>query len=391
VSRPAPSDRPLKVGINLLFMGPRAGGAGRFARELPGALLESEPDTEIDVFVARDAPADLRAEPWAGQVRFTTVPLAVTNRVLQAGQYLALPALGRARRLDVLHNAANAGPVITPGMATVVSLHDLIWLHHGAQWDPDERAQRAMRRVVAHSVRHADRVFALSRAAAQDLESGLGIPARRIVVTSPGVRPPEVTPTPERALRERLQLGSARVLLCVAQKRPYKNLERLIRALAILDPDVVALLVGPSAPHEAELRRVVDEVGVGDRVRWSEWVSEAELAGLYGLSEAFVLPSLIEGFGLPVIEAMAHGLPVACSNVPVLAEVAGDAALIFDPRDQIAVDGALRRLLTDAELRHALVMRGRARAANFTWARTGEAALRGYREAIASATARSIR
>jgi glycosyltransferase involved in cell wall biosynthesis len=375
--------RPLRVGLNLLFLGARAGGVGRYARELPGALLAAEPETEIHVFVARDAPADLRAEPWAGSVHFTTLPLPVASRALQAGQYLALPALAASRRLDVLHNPANAGPVITPGVASVVSLMDLIWLHRPAEWEPDPRAQRALRRLVVHGLRHADAVFAISRAVADDVVRSFGVPDRRITVTPLGVRPPEVTAVPEQALREQLGLGRARVLLCVAQKRPYKNLEHLIRALPALDPDVMVVLVGSSTPHETQLRRLAGELGVAGRVRLADWVSEAELAGLYALSEAFVLPSLIEGFGLPVLEAMVHGLAVACSDVPALVEVAGDAALLFDPRDQEAIDRGLRRLLGDAELRRDLVARGRERAARFSWARTGEASLRGYREAIA--------
>jgi glycosyltransferase involved in cell wall biosynthesis len=376
------NDRPLRVGLNLLFLGARAGGVGRYARELPGALLAAEPRTEITVFLANDVPDDIHTEPWAGRVRLVTLPLATGSRTLQLSQYLALPALAAAHGLDVLHSPANSGPVITPWVASVVSVMDLIWLHRAADWEPDPRAQRAMRRLVAHSLRHADRVFAISRAAADDFLHSFEIPGRRIVVTPLGVRLPTLTPTPEAELRERLGVGRARVLLCVAQKRRYKNLETLIRALPTLDADVVLALPGSSTAYEDELRILADQLGVTDRLCLPEWLSEAELAGLYALSTAFALPSLIEGFGLPVLEAMAHGLPVACSDIPALNEVAGTAALLFDPGDQESINDSLRRLLASSDLRQELVARGRDQAARFTWAQTGAASLRGYREAI---------
>lgn len=381
---PPPPDRPLRVGLNLLFLGERAGGVGRYARELPGALLEAEPATRITVFIAADAPADVRAEPWADRVRWVRLPLPAGARALQLGQHAALPSLAAATRLDVLHSPANAGPVVTPGVASVVSLMDLIWLHHADEWDTDPRAQRAMRRAVGHVARHADRVLAISEAAAEDLAAHLPLPADRIGVTPLGVRPPGVVPAPQAAVRARLNLGRSRVLLCVAQKRAYKNLERLVRALPALPDDVRLVLPGSSTPYEQRLRVVAAEVGVADRLRLPDWLSEPELAALYGLSDGFALPSLTEGFGLPVLEAMAHGLPVACSDIPALREVAGDAALRFDPFDQAAADACLTRLLDDSTLRAELVQRGRERAAQFPWVRTGRATLAGYRAAMAS-------
>jgi glycosyltransferase involved in cell wall biosynthesis len=376
------NDRPLRVGLNLLFLGVRAGGVGRYARELPGALLAAEPRTEITLFLANNVPEDLRREPWADRVRLVTLPLATDSRTLQLSQYLALPALAVAHGLDVLHSPANSGPVITPRVASVVSVMDLIWLHRAADWDSDPRAQRAMRRLVAHSLRHADRVFAISRAAADDFVHTFKIPRRRIVVTPLGVRLPTLTPTPEPELRERLGVGRARVLVSVAQKRRYKNLETLIRALPALDADVVLALPGSWTAYEDELRILADQLGVTGRLCLPEWLSEADLGGLYELSTAFALPSLIEGFGLPVLEAMAHGLPVACSDIPALSEVAGTAALLFDPGDQESINNSLRRLLASSDLRQELVARGRDQAARFTWAQTGAASLGGYREAI---------
>lgn len=376
----------MRVGLNMLFLGERAGGVGRYAMELPGALLAAEPDTEVHVFVSRDVPAHLREEPWAQSVRWVTLPVGLEGPPLQVPlQFAALPPLALARGLDVLHSPANTGPVITPGLASVVTLHDLIWLHRPAEWEASPRAHRAMRILVGHCVRHADRVLADSAASAADIEITLGVPRERIGIAPLGVRAPSAAvAASEGELRSRLQLEGARVVLCVAQKRPYKNLHRLIRALAEIEEQVVLVLPGSPTAYEAELRALAEELGVRTRVRFLDWLSDDELNGLYALASAFVLPSLIEGFGLPLLEAMARGVPVACSNVSALQEVAGGAALLFDPERQEEVTAAVRRLLEDGALAERLVARGRERVAAYTWKRTGEASLAGYRRAIAA-------
>lgn len=377
---------PLRVGLNLIFLGERAGGAGRYARELPGALLEVEPATEIELFVSRDAPASLREEPWAKDVRLTTLPIHLSGPPTHVpAEYLALPALAAARRLDVLHSPANTGPTRTwGGVTSVVSLLDLIWLHRPEEWEASPRVHRTMRRRVSRAVSGADRIFAISQAASEDIQDTLGVPGERIEVTPLGTRVAGVQPMAPQGLRAWLDLGDARVVLCLAQKRPYKNLRCLIGALPALDPDVVLVLPGSPTPYERELRDYARELGVIDRVRFPEWLSDEQVEGVYGCAEVFVLPSLIEGFGLPVVEAMLRGVPVACSNTPALAEVAGEAALTFDPHRQEEVTAAIARLLDDRSLARRLAERGRARAAVFTWRHTAAATLEGYRRAIAS-------
>jgi glycosyltransferase involved in cell wall biosynthesis len=376
---------PLRVGINLLFLGERAGGVGRYARELPGALLDADPRTEIVVFVSEAAPADLWAEPWARDVRFVHLPVRHNPPPLYLlAQYTATPVLAAAKRLDVLHSPGNVGPAITPGVASVVSLMDVIWLRHAEAWESDPRAKRALRRQVGHVVRHADRIFAISAAAARDISAALSVAESRLTVTPLGVRPAGSSAASAVDIRDRLQIGNRRILLCVAQKRPYKNLTVLVTALKHLPADVVLVLPGSPTPYEQELRAAAAAHGVLERVRFPDWLTDEELEALYVAASAFALPSLAEGFGLPVLEAMARGVPVACSDIPVLAEVAGDAALRFDPLAQDDVNRCLRELLENPPLAGELASRGRERAACFTWRRTGEATLAGYRAALAS-------
>jgi glycosyltransferase involved in cell wall biosynthesis len=374
---------PLAVGINLVWMAEAAGGVGRYATELMGALREVEPDGRLIGFVSRGGPRDLRERPWSDEVDWVSLPVDAGGRADVVAQLAALPVLAWRLGLDVVHSPGAVGPARAPDSATVVTVHDLIWLHQAERWE-GRRAQRAARLLQTHAVRRAGRVVASSTATRDDLVSTLGADPARIDVVPLGVRPePDAPATPEDELRLRHGLGNAAVVLCVAQKRPYKNLSSLVRALPELEERNVRLVL-PGAPtaHEAELRVLARDLGVEDRVRFPAWVAQDELEGLYRLARCFVLPSLMEGFGLPVLEAMARDVPVACSNRSALPEVVGDAALLFDPEDQAAVTGAVVRLLADDALAADLRRRGRERCRQLSWRRTAEGTLAAYRRAV---------
>jgi glycosyltransferase involved in cell wall biosynthesis len=154
--------------------------------------------------------------------------------------------------------------------------------------------------------------------------------------------------------------------------------------MAVLERPFVLVVPGYETRWEDELAAHVRRRGMQERVRLLGWLGDAELEGLYASATCMAFPSLAEGFGLPVLEAMARGLPVACSNVTSLPEVAGEAALYFDPLDLPAMSGAIERLLGDRELRQRLAAAGREQAAHFTWERTAEGTRRSYERALAS-------
>ncbi|MEA2123788.1 MAG: hypothetical protein QOI80_570, partial [Solirubrobacteraceae bacterium] len=191
---------------------------------------------------------------------------------------------------------------------------------------------------------------------------------------------PGATPTPEPELRPRFDLGDRPVLLSLSAKRPHKNLAGLLDALALLPAErrPVAVLPGYPTPHEAELREQAQRLGVD--ARFPGWTSDADVEGLFALSAAFVFPSFYEGFGLPLLEAMARGVPVASSDRASLPEVAGDAALLFDPGDPAAIAAAIERLLADPA---PWIAAGRERVTHFTWARAAELTLASYERALA--------
>lgn len=376
----------LAVGLNLVFLSPRSGGAGRYAQELIPALLEAEPGVRLTCFVSREAPEDVFERPWASEVEWVRFPVRVgTPPVHLVAQLGAIPLVARRRGLDLVHSPANVGPWVAPGVVKVVTLLDLIWMHYPAVI-PSRWARFQMRTLSVRSARAADRVAALSQAAKDDFVATLGLDPLTIDVTPPGLPPtPAGEATPEGELRDRLGLGRGPIVLCVAQKAPHKNLAVLVRAAAELRAEEIELVLpGTPTAYEAELRALANELGAAAHVHFPDWVSETDLEGLYASAACFVLPSLIEGFGIPIVEAMRRELPVACSNRSSLAEVAGDAALLFDPEKQEEVTAAIRTLLTDGELRAQLKARGRERAATFTWERTARTTLDMYRRALAA-------
>jgi glycosyltransferase involved in cell wall biosynthesis len=225
-----------------------------------------------------------------------------------------------------------------------------------------------------------------SQSTRDDLVELLGVSPEDIDVVALGLgQIRREAPLAEREVRARFDLGERRVLLSLSAKRPHKNLLALIGALALLPAEGRPLLVLPGYPteHEALLREHAVTTGVAADVRFLSWISPEELEGLWALAATFVFPSLYEGFGLPVLEAMSRGVPVACSNASSLPEVAGDAALLFDPHDDVAIAGALRQLLEDAALCDRLRARGVDRAAQFTWERTARATLQSYQRVLA--------
>ncbi len=377
------ADTPLSVGVNLMFMGERAGGLGRYARNLLASLARVEPGIRVSAIIGSEAPADMLSEPWATQIKWLRIPISPRNVFLhRLAHRFITPIMARHRHLDVFHNPATFGPRRIPGIPVVTSLLELIAAEYPqTQWANDKVAAH-MSYAVRRAARSADRVLTASTAAAEELARSLNVDPRRIDSVPLGIAPPTCRPTPEADLRVRHGLDDRRIVLCVAQKLPHKNLEVLVQSLPELqDQRVVLVLPGAHTRYEGELMALASSLGVRDSVRTPDWLSESDLEGMYAAADCLVLPSLMEGFGLPVLEGMIRGVPVACSNRWALPEVAGDAALLFEPTDTAAVTDAIRKLLTSSALRKEMIDRGRSRAAQFTWERCAHETANCYRKA----------
>jgi glycosyltransferase involved in cell wall biosynthesis len=380
VSRTRP--RP-HIGLNLIYLVPgETGGTETYARELIPALIAAQPGLRLTAFVGREAAAG--EGPWLEAVPSVTVPVrARRRREWVRGEQQLLPRLAAAAGVDLLHSLANTAPA-RGRFRRVVTVHDLIHrirpeAHFGLN-------ARAMRWLVWLAARRSDRLIAPSQATKRDLVAMLRTPAGRIDVVPQGVAPPG--PASDAAeLRRRLRLGDRPVVLAVAALRPHKNLAAAIEALALIPAERRPRLVlaGYSTPHEVELRRRAAALGLEADVRFAGWVPAVDLEALYSLASACVFPSLYEGFGLPVLEAMARGVPVACSDRGSLAEVAGNAARLFDPERPERIAAAIEALLGDPVEADRLRAAGRERAAKFTWAATARGTLASYERAACSA------
>jgi len=172
------------------------------------------------------------------------------------------------------------------------------------------------------------------------------------------------------------------VLLASGQRRPHKNWEGLIEALALIEPADRPRLVVTGGRGDDPLREVVDRLGLADHVELRGWVSEDELAALYRGATAMVLPSFVEGFGLPVLEALQAGVPVLCSDIAAHREIAGDAAVWFDPHDRASIAAAVRTATTDPDRLARLRVEGPERARLFSWQRVADETLAIFRTAL---------
>jgi glycosyltransferase involved in cell wall biosynthesis len=378
------SARQPHIGLNLIFLVPdETGGMEVAARELIPALLAAAPaGMRFTAFVNREASA-AGDGPWGEILPAVTVPINARNRVQWVlGEQTLLPRLASRQGVDLVHSLASTAP-LWGAFRRVVTVHDLIYAHY-----PDAHSgirEKGMRVLVPAAARRSDRVIVDSRSTREDVMKLVGVAPDRIDVVPLGLGSVRrEAPMPERELRARFELGERAVLLSLSAKRPHKNLIALIGALARIAADRRPVLVLPGYPtaHELELRERARSLGVQDDVRFPAWVSAEELEGLWALTRGFVFPSLYEGFGLPVLEAMARGVPVACSNASSLPEVAGAAALLFDPSEEPAIAEALSRLLDDAELRERLSTLGPERARQFTWEHTARLTLESYARAL---------
>jgi glycosyltransferase involved in cell wall biosynthesis len=374
----------MHVGLNLIFLVPgETGGMEVAAREvIPALLAEAPAGTRFTAFINREA-ATAGGGPWGDLLPAVTVPVNARDRIQWVlGEQTLLPALAARAGVELLHSMASTAP-LWGRFRRVVTVHDLIYARF-----PDAHAglrDKGMRVLVPGAVRHSQRVIADSQSTRDDLIALLGVAPERIDVVPLGLGATRRgEPLGEHELRARLALGERSVVLSLSAKRPHKNLLALIGALARIAPDErpVLVLPGYATEHERELRAHASALGVAEDLRFPEWVSSAELEGLWSIARAFVFPSLYEGFGLPVLEAMARGVPVACSNASSLPEVAGDAALLFDPRDETAIATAISRLLGDEALRVRLLEFGAAQVKRFTWERTARLTLDSYGRAM---------
>jgi glycosyltransferase involved in cell wall biosynthesis len=339
-------------------------GIGNYLLGMLGGLAEAAGGRHELVHFAPTGPrnvARLRAalDGIPGKRRLVVVPPPsnVWRKLWSRSQRFPLERLAGA--LDVFHFSDWMYPPQRGGLRTT-TIYDLLPMHH-PEW-VDARTQALHVPKYHHAAQTCDVIFAISKFTAEDIATRLGFPRERLVVAYPGIHRRYTRDGP------RADIGQP-YLFSAAAVEPRKNLDTLLAAFALLridHPELQLVLAGPGPA----LR--------GEGVRSLGYVQDDELPALYRGAQAFVFPSLFEGFGIPIVEAMASGAPTVVSSHPSMDEASGEAAVRVDPRSPEAIAVGIERALAQ---RDALVPRGLEHASRFTWRACGEAMLRGYESA----------
>jgi glycosyltransferase involved in cell wall biosynthesis len=373
----------LRAGLNLLHLVPEeTGGSELYARRLIGALIEADSSLRLTAFASNLAIPSLAAEPWAESLELVGLRFDPRSRVRRVlAEQTLLPRGVRSKGVDLLHNLFTTAPA-APGVAQVTTILDVIYKRY-----PETHAGMLGHGLAAltwMAARRSARVIAISESAKSDIVRFLDVPAERIDLTYLGPALRTGSPVTEATVRRELGLGNEPIVLTVSAKRPHKNLERLFEAFLDVAAEGEPTLVVPGYAtfYEPALRARAEALGGGRRILFTGWLEDDLLDGLFRAASCFVFPSLAEGFGLPVLDALVRGTPTTCSNASSLPEVGGDAVLYFDPTDVGEMTRAIERLLADEGLRERLRRAGPEQARTFTWERTAQATLSSYDRAL---------
>lgn len=358
----------MRIAIDATSVPPRPAGAGVYAIELARALSRRPP--------SRDGYALFIRGPWLDDELRGRRDWRVEHvRASRAGrvtwEQARLPGRLAALGAGVLHSTHHTLPLRPMRTKRVVTVHDLTFFRLPGRYTPARRLY--MQTMTRASARVADAIIVPSMAVRDDLVRTLGVDSAKVTVIYEAAagRFARAGDDAIASLRARYLLGAPYVL-SVGSLEPGKNRARLLRAYrALLDEGLPYDLViaGQPAWKYGEETGLVRDLGLLPRVKYLGYAPDEDLPALYSGATVFAFPSLYEGFGIPVLEAMACGVPVLTSDVSATAEVAGDAALLCDPESVASIRDGLRRLLTDETLRADYAVRGLQRASQFSWAR----------------------
>lgn len=361
---PPPAD--LRIGLNLLYLRPGVTGGGEtYARGLLDGLAGVATTERFAVFVTEDA-AD-----WPIPDGFTRV-VCPTRATPQARRYayeqLRLPGRVRTLGLDVLHSLGNVSPLRAP-CRRVVTVHDLNYRAPAHAMPLVRRS--VLRLMVGASIRRSDAVITVSAFVRDEISAAMPTQRAKLHVVHEAA-----TLGGAAAARHEGRPVEGPYFMAFSSVSPNKNLPRLLQAFTAArneyDVSHQLILVGHRPPDAMDTPGVI----------WRGYLPDHQVEHILRHADALFFPSLYEGFGLPLLEAMTVGTAVACSNRASLPEIAGDAALYFDPLDVDEIASAMRDLGRDGALRRALIARGRERASRFSWTRAAEETLAVYRAAM---------
>lgn len=377
----------MKIAISTLVTPARKSGIGNYVVNLLNALQLVDEQNDYYVFVGQDT---RHLFTWSASnfhpmyLPFNHDPRWVMRPLYYVWQNSAIYLSLKRHRIDVLH-LPNLTPFLMRYVPTVVTIPDVAEFLVPRYSTLRQSYRKAVSSLV---VRNSDVVITISDSAKEDIVRATNCLPEKIAVThlASGIAKPMQNPA--RSVYSAYGI-EGRYILYVGSALPHKNLKRVLEAFALLQSTQgithQLVLAGVHGDGVASLLSLADELDVNQSVVLTGYVPDDDLPALYGGADLFLFPSLYEGFGLPVLEAMTCGVPVVTSNVSSLPEIAGDAALLVDPRDSEAIAEAAWRVLKDAALREEMILKGKERAAKFTWQHCAQQTLTCYRQALQNA------
>ncbi len=367
----------MRIGINALYLIPgRVGGTETYVRNLVKALSVIDEKNEYFVFINSESRGIF--ENISPRLRVVRCRFRATRRPVRIlYEQTILPLRMRLRRIDVMLNAGMTAPFFTSARS-VLALHDV---QHENQPQNFSRTQRFfLKTIIGKSARRADHIITLSEKARADIMRYYDIPGERVSVVHLAASAELFHRYGREKVEKVIQKYSLpeRFIVYLASSLPHKNYMRLLPAFKEVlqrDPSIKLVLTGARDYGAPEVRAKIRELGLEEDVFMLDWLPFEDIPLIYSASTMLVFPSLHEGFGLPIIEAMACGVPVVCSDMEPMREVAGGAALLVDPMDEKAIAGGILKVLTDGELRRGLIQKGLKRAQDFSWEKTARKTL----------------
>lgn len=354
-------------------------GIERYALRLLEALAQTAP---YHTFIVLRCDGAQSMYGWHRLQKLSNVTLQQAPPVdSPLREQMQLRGLLRRLRADLFHSPTTTTPLLS-SVPAIMTVHDLI-IERFPEYAPHWQARASRQMSMTLAIRRAQRVVAVSQAIATDLGHFYDLPAEKILVAREGVdAAPQLWQNEQRRFALRQRYGLPRpFILALGKPRPPHNFEALVEAFGLLAPHCDHDLIFVGADEDCfapTAREAAARLGLTERVRFLCDVREDDLPGFYSLAQAVVAPSPSDGSGLPLLEAMAYGAPALINDAAALPEVAGDAALLVNATDKMAVAVKLRSLLRNTTLQTWLSKAGAQRAAAFTWSEAAAAITRAY-------------
>jgi glycosyltransferase involved in cell wall biosynthesis len=368
----------MRIGIDSRSVIGKKAGFGQYTDNLLSQLSKIDKENHYTLFFSKNS-----------EIKYPSFDNKVIRlfRFPELWEQLRLPIEAAAEKIDLLHCPTNPGPIFAP-CKRVFTLHDVNYMRY-PEFSYDKKTQWYWSLFSRAAAKAADLIITISSFSKKEIIELFNVPEEKVEViylaAGDNFRQIKLGKESEKidSLRKKYCLPGEFILF-VGTVSPRKNLVTLLRAIAKLKKKGIKeklVIVGDSGWKTKELSIIINELNLNKEIIFAGYVSEEELLLFYNLASVFVFPSIYEGFGLPVLEAMKSGCPVVASNNSCLPEIAGKAGLLVDPLDSTAFAEAIEKVLTDSLLRKRMILLGKKRASEFSWKKTAEQTIKAYKRA----------